>query len=214
MAFLLNRGDRMRTTATKFSVGGAIVLSAMLLIGTTSSSAAFSANAPTKRKRCATTGTYVKPGKTKPVGNSGKNNPGKLFKGRPGQNDGDQERNTGETANLGGLAATVTGASFEQSLSSFENDGYLKVSVKVCNRNSDTNDVSPFDWKVQTPNGNRIDSTFTSAAPPISGTLVGGGEQAGDVVFPVGAQKGDFYVVFKPLSDPLGDEQGLWKVTI
>ena len=46
------------------------------------------------------------------------------------------------------------------------------------------------------------------------GTLVGGGEQAGDVYFPVGAQKGDFYVVFKPLSDPLGDEQGLWKVSI
>jgi hypothetical protein len=28
-------------------------------------------------------------------------------------------------------AGTVTGASFEQSLSSFENDGYLKVSVKI-----------------------------------------------------------------------------------
>ena len=27
-------------------------------------------------------------------------------------------------------------------------------------------------------------------------------------------QKGDLYVVFKPLSDPLGDEQGIWKVTI
>jgi hypothetical protein len=183
------------------------------LIGTVGAASA-SANAPTKAKRCATTGTYIKPGKTKPVGNSGKNNPGKLFKGRAGQTDGDQERNTGETANLGGFAATVTGASFEQSLSSFENDGYLKVSVKICNRNSDTNAMSPLDWKVQTPNGNRIDSTFSSAAPPLSGTLVGGGEQAGDVIFPIDGQKGDFYVVFKPLSDLGGDEQGIWKVTI
>jgi hypothetical protein len=190
-----------------------ITATAALLIGTVGAASA-SANAPAKAKRCATTGTYIKPGKTKPVGNSGKNNPGKLFKGRPGQNDGDQERNTGETANLGGFAATVTGASFEQSLSSFENDGYLKVSVKICNRNSDTNDTSPFDWKLQTPNGNRIDSTFTSAAPPIEGTLVGGGEQAGDVIFPVDGQKGDFYVVFKPVSDPFGKDQGLWKITL
>jgi hypothetical protein len=42
---------------------------------------------------------------------------------RPGRR---QERNTGETANLGGFAATVTDASFEQSVSDFENDGYLK----------------------------------------------------------------------------------------
>jgi hypothetical protein len=203
----------MRTAARTFSPGSAIVLSAALLVGTVGASGA-SANAPTKAKRCATTGTYVKPGKTKPVGNSGKNNPGKLFKGRSGKNDGDQERNTGETANLGGFAATVTGASFEQSLSSFENDGYLKVSVKICNRNSDTNNAAPLDWKLQTPNGNRIDMTITGRPTLPFGTLVGGGEQAGDVIFPVDGQKGDFYVVFKPLSDPLGDEQGIWKVTI
>jgi hypothetical protein len=203
----------MRTAARTFSPGSAIVLSAALLVGTVGASGA-SANAPTKAKRCATTGTYVKPGKTKPVGNSGKNNPGKLFKGRPGQSDGDQERNTGETANLGGFAATVTGASFEQSVSSFENAGYLKASVKVCNRNSDTNAVNPLDWKLQTPNGNRVNMTITSAPTFSPGTLVGGGEQAGDLYFPVGGQKGDFYVVFKPLSDPTGDEQGIWKVTI
>jgi hypothetical protein len=194
-------------------MAGLIVLSAALLIGTVGASGA-SANAPTKAKRCATTGTYVKPGKTKPVGNSGKNNPGKLFTGRSGQNKGDQERNTGETANLGGFAATVTGASFEQSVSDFENDGYLKVSVKICNRNSDTNDLNPLDWKLQTPNGNRIDMTFTSAPMLQEGTLVGGGEQAGDVYFPVDGQKGDFYVVFKPLSDPFGHDQGIWKVSI
>jgi hypothetical protein len=199
--------------AAKSSVGGAVVLSAALLIATVGAGSA-SANAPTKAKRCATTGTYIKPGKTKPVGNSGKNNPGKLFKGRAGQTDGDQERNIGETANLGGFAATVTGASFQQSLSSFQNDGYLKVSVKICNRNSDTNMAAPLDWKLQTPNGNRIDTTLVAAPTLPFGTLVGGGEQAGDVYFPVGAQKGDFYVVFKPLSDLGGDEQGIWKVTI
>jgi Domain of unknown function (DUF4352) len=204
----------MMRTATKASVSGAIALSAAFLVGPVGAS---SPNADLdhqkKAKRCATTGTYVKPGSTRPK-NSGKNNPGKLFKGRPGQDSGDQERNTGETANLGGFAATVTGASFEQNLSTFENDGYLKVSVKICNRNSETNDESPLDWKLQTPNGNRITMTFTSAPTLQSGTLVGGGEQAGDVYFPVDGQKGDFYVIFKPSSDPFGDERGVWKVSI
>jgi Domain of unknown function (DUF4352) len=191
-----------------------ITTTAALLIATVGAASA-SANAPAKAKRCATTGTYVKPGKTKPVGNSGKNNPGKLFKGRPGKNSEDQERHTGETANLGGFAATVTGASFQQSLSTFENDGYMKVSVKVCNRNSDNNDINTtLDWKLQTPNGNQVMQTFTSAATLTSGTLVGGGEQAGDIYFNVDGQKGDFYVVFKPVSETFGNERGIWKVTV
>jgi hypothetical protein len=57
--------------------------------------------------------------------------------------------------------------------------------------------------------------TFTSAPTFQSGTLVGGGEQAGDdVYFPVDGQKGDFHLIFKPLSDPFGDERGVWKVSI
>jgi hypothetical protein len=90
----------------------------------------------------------------------------------------------------------------------------LKVSVKVCNRNSDTNDVNPLDWQLQTPNGNRVSLEPTHALTFRRGTLVGGGEQTGDIYFEVGPQKGDFYVVFKPLSDPFGDERGIWKVSI
>jgi hypothetical protein len=204
----------MMRTVTRASVSGAIALSATFLVGPVDASSANADwNAQKKAKRCTTTGTYVTPGSTTPK-NSGKNNPGKLFKERPGQDSGDQERNTGETANLGGFAATVTSASFEQSLSSVENDGYLKASVKICNRNRDTNDESPLDWKLQTPNGNRIDMTFTSAPTLQPGTLIGGGDQAGDVYFPIGGQKGDFYVIFKPLSDLFGEERGVWKVSI
>jgi hypothetical protein len=207
------RGRKERTTNRIIGITAA----GALIIGTVGAAGA-SANAPAKAKRCANTGTYVKPGKTTPVGNSGKNNPGKLFKERPGKDDTDQERNTGETANLGGLAATVTGASFEQSLGGVSerrrSAGYLKVSVKVCNRNRDTNDVNPLDWRIQTPSGNRIYMTSTRALTFRMGTLVGGGEQAGDIYFEIGPQRGDFYAVFKPLSDPFGDERGIWKVTI
>jgi hypothetical protein len=200
----------------KSFVGGAIALCGALLLGTVGGAGAAadsSATAPTKTKRCANTGTYIKPGKKKPE-NSGKNNAGKLFKGRPGRDSDDQERNTGETANLGGFAATVTGASFQQSVSSIDDSGYLKVSVKVCNRNSDTNAENPLDWELQTPNGNRINIAIVAAPTLTPGTLVGGGEQVGDVYFEIGPQRGDFYVIFKPLSDPLGEERGIWKVSI
>ena len=79
----------MLRTATKASVSGAIALSATFLVGPVgASSANADLNAQKKAKRCATTGTYVNPGIAKPK-NSGKNNPGNLFKERPGQDSGD-----------------------------------------------------------------------------------------------------------------------------
>jgi Domain of unknown function (DUF4352) len=196
-----------------------ITAAGALIVGTVGAAGA-SANAPAKAKRCANTGTYVKPGKTTPVGNSGKNNPGKLFKERRGRHDADQERHTGETATVGGLVATVTGAPFEQSVGDGRSErrksaGYVKVSVKVCNRNRDTEYVSPLEWRLQTPSGTRLWLFYGTRFHTFRwGTLVGGGEQAGDIYFEVGPQRGDFYVVFKPLSDPFGDERGIWKVTI
>jgi Domain of unknown function (DUF4352) len=191
-----------------------------LIVGTVGAAGA-SANAPARAKRCANTGTYVKPGQTTPVGNSGKNNPGKLFKERRGKHDADQERHTGETASIGGLVATVTGAPFEQSVGDGRSErrksaGYVKVLVKVCNRNRDTKYVSPLEWRLQTPSGTRLWLFLGTRFHTFRwGPLVGGGEQAGDIYFEVGPQRGDFYVVFKPfMSDPFGDERGIWKVTI
>jgi hypothetical protein len=196
-----------------------IAAAAALVIGTVGAAGA-SANAPAKAKRCANTGTYVKPGKTTPVGNSGRNNPGKLFKKRRGKDDTDQERNPGETATVGGLVATVTGAPFEQSVGGGGSEhrrsaGYVKVSVKVCNRTRDIKYVNPLDWRLQTPSGNRLWLFYGTRFHTFRwGPLAGGGEHAGDIYFEVGSQRGDFYVVFKPLSDPFGDERGIWKVTI
>jgi hypothetical protein len=76
--------------ATKSSVGAAMILAASLLIGTvagSSAAAAGSTRMSAKAKRCATTGTYVKPGKTKPVGNSGKNSETPGGRGRHGRDD-------------------------------------------------------------------------------------------------------------------------------
>jgi len=192
------------------------VLASAVAVGALSPSAADAAepgSKPAVAKACANTGTYVKPDGKK-AKNSGKHNPGKLFKGRPNRQDEDEERNTGETANLAGYTATVTAGEFVQSLSSFENDGYLKLAVKICNRNSDPQQTNIFDWKVQTPAGNQIDPDISSIPTLQTGTLVKGGEVAGDLVFAIDGQKGDFFVIYKPVSDPFNDIRGIWKITV
>lgn len=49
----------------------------------------------------------------------------RLYPDRPDAQPADQEREVGQSANLEGLAVTVTGAEFRQELSEFEQDGYL-----------------------------------------------------------------------------------------
>jgi uncharacterized protein DUF4352 len=165
-------------------------------------------------KPCATTGPYVKPD-GKPSKNSSKSNPGKLFKGRASAEDDDQERQIGQTANLGGYTTTVLGGAFVPEINEFETDGYMKVTVKLCNRDQSAQDVSQFDWKVQSPTGTQLDSTFTTAPQlPVRSGLAQGGEATGDLYFEVGAQRGDFYVIFKPLADPFDSDRGVWKITI
>ncbi|MCI0633971.1 MAG: DUF4352 domain-containing protein [Actinobacteria bacterium] len=163
---------------------------------------------------CAKTGTYVKPN-GEPGRNTTRANPGLLFVDRADQRDEDQERQLGQTANLGGYTVTVTAAEFVPSLSDDEQAGYLKVAVKVCNRNGEAQDVNPFfDWKLQTPSGTLIDPAITSAATLPAVGLVQDGEVAGDLYFAVGEQRGDFYAIYQPASKLFDESRGLWKLTI
>ena len=109
---------------------------------------------------------------------------------------------------------TVTGGGFLPFLSTIETDGYMKVSVKICNRNSDAQDVTDVDWKLQTPAGNQIDTAFVSVPTLQGGSLVHGGEITGDLYFTVGAQRGGFYVIFSPSSKVFDNARGIWKLTI
>jgi hypothetical protein len=122
--------------------------------------------------------------------------PGKLFgRDRPDRQKEDRERNFGKIVRISGYSTTVVSAGFVQSLGQFEEDGYIKVTVKVCNRDSDAQPYNYFDWRVQTPSGEVVDPAFVVSAPTLGAEdLVKGGEVAGDVFFTVGGQKGDFFI--------------------
>jgi hypothetical protein len=124
----------------------------------------------------------------------------------------DQEVAVGGSVRLSGYTATVVAAMFQPTLSEFEEQGYLVADVSVENRDDEAQPYNTFDWKLQTPNGQVIDPTFTSANQLGSGDLVKGGTVSGRVVWEIGATKGDFFVIYKP--DVFDAARGIWKVTL
>lgn len=146
-------------------------------------------------------------------GSAGGGSESKLFPGRPDVKKNDKERAVGQPAELSGFTVTVNSAAFQQQLSQFERDGYLVADVTLLNRDAKAQSYNPFHWKLITPGGQIIDPTFTSAGQLESGDLVKGGSISGKLNWKVGAQKGDYFIIFDPpdLSD---DARGVWKVTV
>jgi len=135
-----------------------------------------------------------------------------LFPGRGDAQEDDQERNVGDSVKLSGYTATVTSTGFQQTLSVIEEDGYVVIEVTIENRDDKAQAYNTFDWKLQTPNGQVIDPSFTSGQMLGSGDLIFGGKVSGTVVFEVGVTKGDFFIIYKP--DPFDSARGIWKVTV
>jgi hypothetical protein len=135
-----------------------------------------------------------------------------LFPGRPDAKKSDIERNVGQSAELSGYTVTVGRAAFQGEVSQFEKDGYLVADVTILNRDDKAQSYNVFEWKLITPQGQIIDPTITSTKQLGSGDLAKGGTVSGQVIWEVGSQKGDYYVVYDP-SD-FGDERAVWKATI
>lgn len=139
-------------------------------------------------------------------------NPGELYPDRPDTQSEDQEREVGEDARLSGYTTTVDSAAFVQSVSDFEDAGYVQATVTVVNRDDGSQPYNLFDWVLQTPSGEVLDPALVTVPTLESGDLVGGGEVTGDVFFEVGDQTGEFFIIYKP--DPFDAARGVWSVTV
>ena len=88
----------------------------------------------------------------------------------------------------------------------------MVADVTVKNRDEKAQSYNAFDWKLQTPNGQVIDTTFGSVEGLLSSAdLVKDGSVSGKVLFKVGATKGEFYLIYKP---DFGADRGIWKITV
>lgn len=138
--------------------------------------------------------------------------PDTVATGRADRQKEDQEVAVGRSVQLSGYTATVMAASFRPTISEFEEDGYFVADVTITNRDDKAQPYNTFDWKLQTPNGQVIDPTFTSEKQLGSGDLVKGGSVGGKVIWEIGASKGEFIIIYKP--DPFDAARGIWKVTV
>lgn len=134
-----------------------------------------------------------------------------LFPNRPDEKSKDKERNIGQSADLSGYTATVSAATFQQSLNQFERDGYLVANVEIRNRDDEAQSYNTFDWKLITPAGTIIDPTF-GADQLGSGDLVTGGVITGKLTWEVGRAKGDYYIIYDPPG--IQEDRAVWKATI
>jgi hypothetical protein len=135
---------------------------------------------------------------------------GKLYPGRPDVKKKDVERNIGEGAQVSGYTATVVKAAFQQQLTQFEKNGYMVADVTLLNRDSKAQSYNTFNWKLITPQGTIIDPCLCGKQLG-SGDLVNGGNISGQLIWEVGAQKGDFYIIFDPPG--IDEARGIWKAT-
>jgi hypothetical protein len=136
-----------------------------------------------------------------------------LSSGRPNARPTDQERPLGAAASIDGLDATVMSAGFQQSVAADQTEGYVVADVSYANRSGQTKPYNSLDWKLQTPAGTTADIEFAGSDGQLSsGELAADGTVAGKITFKVGAEKGDFYILWTP--EGLGAERGVWKVTI
>jgi hypothetical protein len=131
---------------------------------------------------------------------------------RPDEKKGDKERELGQAADLSGYTATVTSAATQQSIDSFEDDGYLVAEVTLLNRDKSAQSYNPFDWKLITPSGTIIDPCICGAEQLGSGDLTSGGTVSGRLIFETKGAPGDYYVIFDP-PDIANDNRGVWKAT-
>ena len=131
----------------------------------------------------------------------------------PDGHEEDQNVELGESVELSGYTTTVESAQFVDQLSELETEGYLIADVIVFNRDDEAQPYNMLDWRLQTPNGQILNPTFTSEEGMLSaGELIKGGNVRGKVIFQVGAATGDFFLIYKP--DPYDAARGLWKVTL
>lgn len=118
----------------------------------------------------------------------------------------------GEAVTVGGYTVTVAAAGFEQTLGSeFVGKGYLLVSLDVVDSAGKAQPYDATQWSLQKPDGQVVQPT-DGLLPPVKPSSRDDDRRLPvQAAFEVGAQRGDFYVVYGSGS---GREGQAWKVTI
>jgi hypothetical protein len=226
-----NLSQRTKVWITVAGVGGFLIVGAVGAATDTKTTAVATSTA-TKQSTAESTTTTVEattttepspPAPTAPVAEVDRKgdppNPGALYPGRAGARDNDHEQVVGEEpVRFAGWSVWVLSAEFVDKPGQYECCGFLRLRVRLLNRNSDDQTWYRTDFSIQTPSGEVYSPAIVVEGGGdrlgINGGLVHGGTTEGDLWFHIGDKRGDFFITFEPQSDPNNDDRGVWKVSV
>ncbi len=167
--------------------------------------------------------TTVKPTTTtKPIDEADRKgdsrNPGALYPGRPDIQKDDHEQLVGESpVRFAGWSVWVTAVEYVRKPSAYDCCGYLRVHVRLLNRDDGQQSWLHNDFSLLRPTGEIYSPATVFAGDPlgISGSLVHGGVVEADVWFSVDeGATGDYYVLWEPSFELSHQGRGVWKATL
>jgi Domain of unknown function (DUF4352) len=119
------------------------------------------------------------------------------------------EFTTGQIADRDGLQ--ITAGPLKKVKPQFGN-ALLCSQVSYVNASSEEQNYNPFDWKLQDPNNNIVNATYSGEKDLNSGSLAAGGKVAGNVCFEDPKLKGDYWIINEEMIS-LSSSQARWKAT-
>ena len=149
-----------------------------------------------------------------------KPNPGALYPNRPGGKKTDHEQVvSGTPVRFAGWSVWVLGTEFVDRPSQYDCCGFVRLHVRIVNRNQGEQTWYRDDFSIQTPAGEVYSPvTFLAIGSGnplgISGGLVHGGVVEGDIWFHVGDRRGKCFLLWAPQSSPFNEDQGVWSITL
>jgi hypothetical protein len=126
------------------------------------------------------------------------------FADRADKQTSDIEVLPNEPATIDGVKLTTASVETKTSLSDYETADqgktYVVATVNLENTSNRTQPYNVLDFRIQTPNGQVLDTTYGTVQSPLnSGDLVAGGKVSGQVVFQVPVvTSGHNYIIWKP----------------
>jgi hypothetical protein len=120
------------------------------------------------------------------------------------------EFTAGQTADREGLQ--ITAGPLKKVKPQFGN-ALLCSQVSYVNTSGEEQNYNPFDWKLQDPNNNIVNATYSGEKDLNSGSLAAGGKVAGNVCFEDPKLKGDYWIINEQMIS-LSSSQAQWKATI
>ncbi|MGE0308996.1 MAG: hypothetical protein AB7Q27_24950, partial [Acidimicrobiia bacterium] len=140
-------------------------------------------------------------------------NPGVIYPGRPDISDNDQERAVGvgtEPARLSGFSVWTEKVTAEATGPDAATGPFLRITIRIINRDNGTQGVSDSQWTLLTPQGVVAPTSYATPGLVNDSKMAGNSELRAEVWFPA-SSTGRYWLRFRP---DQGSARGIWAIDV